>query len=211
MGNVQNCDSVLTTLPPSMSRLSRQRVILNISQPYKPPRPITGIALLLLYNFITFHHSVTFTAYSRNQQFAQDKYTTSPEDGLMKRKCLALWLHRSAIFNTGLHAAVGLNSLHTTAICFSICTGHLRSAGRARREQSRWLKRPSGQTVPLTVANHWPRIQLANASNSPKWLATENLIRHGIIAVWSRKAQEGDAGGPLPARMSQPTSRTPHI
>lgn len=45
----------------------------------------------------------------------------------------------------------------------------------------------------LTEANRWPaigKIKLANASNSPKWLATENLIRHRIIAVWSRKAQE---------------------
>jgi hypothetical protein len=30
-----------------VSRLSRQCEILNISQPYRPPRPVTGTALLL--------------------------------------------------------------------------------------------------------------------------------------------------------------------
>jgi hypothetical protein len=38
----------LTTLEPTVSRLSGQCGILNISQPYRPPRPVTGIALLYL-------------------------------------------------------------------------------------------------------------------------------------------------------------------
>jgi hypothetical protein len=36
----------LTILPPSMSWLSRQCGILNITQLYRPPMPVTGIALL---------------------------------------------------------------------------------------------------------------------------------------------------------------------
>jgi hypothetical protein len=37
---------MLTALPPSVSRFYRQCFTLNISQPYRPPRPVTGIALL---------------------------------------------------------------------------------------------------------------------------------------------------------------------
>jgi hypothetical protein len=53
MENVQSCDSGLTTLPPSMSRFSRQCGIPNISEPYRPPRPVTGIALLF-YLFLRY-------------------------------------------------------------------------------------------------------------------------------------------------------------
>jgi hypothetical protein len=39
----------LTTLSPFVSRLFRQCGILIMSQPYRPPRPVTGVALLFTF------------------------------------------------------------------------------------------------------------------------------------------------------------------
>jgi hypothetical protein len=47
--NILGGKGQMTTLPPSMSQMSRKCGNLNISQPYGPPRPIAGIPLLLLY------------------------------------------------------------------------------------------------------------------------------------------------------------------
>jgi hypothetical protein len=58
----------LTTLPPSVSRLSRRCGSLDLSHPYGPSRPVTGIVLLHL-------HLLNSTAYYMNTKTPQKMRT----------------------------------------------------------------------------------------------------------------------------------------
>jgi hypothetical protein len=75
----------LTTIPPSMSQLSRQCGILKISQPYSSPRPVTGITLLFL--LFRMH-------YSDSKSQLQTVWNTDPKASPTRRfsaTCVSKW------------------------------------------------------------------------------------------------------------------------
>jgi hypothetical protein len=73
----------LTTLPPSMSRLSRQCGILNISQPYRPPRPVAGTA-------IQTNHFAVSTSLRSELYWRQDWFPWKPIPALRSPSCTGI-------------------------------------------------------------------------------------------------------------------------
>jgi hypothetical protein len=82
----------LTTLPPSVSRLSRECGILSIPQLYRPPRPGKGIALLL---HDALPESVPFSAlHNLDYSYSLQSQLVWPS---VRFQLTAWWLYESLI------------------------------------------------------------------------------------------------------------------
>jgi hypothetical protein len=108
---------VVTTLLPSMSRLSRQCGILNISQPYRLPRPSTGIALLY-FTFFSFFSFFTIRHLEREISRSQDLYLRAGKH----KKRMHTHTHTRTHTHTHTHTHAdnhASNGIRTCIQCFS--------------------------------------------------------------------------------------------
>jgi hypothetical protein len=72
-----------------VSRLSRQCGILNISQPYRPPRPVKGIALLFFFRELTLLQRADISTFRRGMLKAARLYIRGQQPEMSTR------LHRA--------------------------------------------------------------------------------------------------------------------
>jgi hypothetical protein len=120
----------LTTSLPSVSRLSRQCGILNISQPNEPPRSVTGTALLF---FFLLHIDIYIERESERERAAQGRcsknatlYYSVQQDSAIQHEYrkVSLWLLAVSNIATELRGNLALRALLVTCLKLVSCLVH---------------------------------------------------------------------------------------
>jgi hypothetical protein len=97
-----------------VSRLSRQCGILNISQPYRPPLPVTGTALLLYFYFFYFDHRNGCCKVYHHISQTIPCVNVAVELYCALRACSWLYFIQLYIYiYIYIHSSLGNNSFHT--------------------------------------------------------------------------------------------------